>query len=676
MNVNFFLFRAANTIGLSLIIAANTFSLPHMQQAKLAYIEPKTYTGTDLGLTFSGLNASVAVWSPDAEALRLKLYRSDIAGDAYKEIQLLKDDNGVWRCLLDSSSYGSYYTLQAKHNEWRAEVPGPYAKAVGRNGLRGHIIDPAVQQPEGWAYDKSPYLDTAADIILYELHVRDFSIHPESGMVHKGKFLAFTERGTKTPAGLSTGVDHLIEIGVTHVHLLPAFDFFSVDEARPELKQYNWGYDPHNYNVPEGSYATNAADGGVRIKEFKYMVQALHNAGIRVVMDVVYNHTGMVEGMSFEELNPGYFYRKWPDGRLSNASGCGNETASERPMVRKFIVESLKYWMEEYHLDGFRFDLMAIHDMETMREIERTLRAVRHDVYLYGEGWTADGSPLPEKDRSLKKNVIHLPGIAAFSDDMRDGIKGSWHKHESKGFVGGETGLRESVKFGIVGAIWHPQVDYTKVNNSSEPWAAEPIQCINYVSCHDNHTLFDKLKIANPDASEKEIQQMHILSNTIVLTSQGVPFIHAGAEFMRTKGGVENSYKSPDEVNWLEWPRKGQHQEVYLAYQALIRMRKEHPAFKFGRAEEVRNRLQFLDSAPELLAYSIDGRNIDSWKDILMVFNGGKSPQKFDITGFDDKSAAGDWKKAWYGSAPATDTNVDSTTIEVPAYGAVILYRQ
>lgn len=678
MNLRIFLIRALFTKLLCLIIAVATISTHPMQASKLAYVEPESYTGADLGLTFNGLNAAVAVWSPDAEKVRMKLYKNDIVGVAYEEIALVKGEKEVWRCNLDSSSYGSYYTLQGKFNgKWKAEVPGAYAKAVGRNGVRGHIIDPALQHPDGWEYDRSPYLNTVADIVLYELHVRDFSIHPESGIEHKGKYLAFTERGTKTPAGITTGIDHLIELGITHVHLLPSFDFFSVDEARPELNQYNWGYDPHNYNVPEGSYATNATDGGVRIKEFKAMVKALHDAGIRVVMDVVYNHTGMVEGMSFDEFNPGYFYRKWPDGRLSNASGCGNEVASERPMVRKFIIESLQYWIDEYHIDGFRFDLMAIHDMETMREIERKLRSAKNDVFLYGEGWTAEGSPLPENDRSLKKNVIHLPGIAAFSDDMRDGIKGSWSSHESKGFVGGETGLRESVKFGTVGAIWHQQVAYTKVNNSSGPWAADPIQCINYVSCHDNHTLYDKLNIANPNASTQEIQHMQILCNTIVLTAQGIPFIHAGAEFMRTKGSVENSYKSPDDVNWLDWTRKEKYREVYQAYQALIRMRKAHPAFKFGRAQEVRNRLQFLESAPQLLAYRIDGQGIDSWKDIIVVFNGGNDPQQFDLSlALNNQPDGAAWTKAWHGSAPAVDTRVRSSSIEVPAYGAVILYRE
>ncbi len=634
------------------------------------------YEGNDLGLVFTGRKAEIAVWSPSAARVRMNLFESDLEGKPYKVIELIIDSAGVWRASLDSIEYGTYYAFQAMFNgKWRAEVPGPYAKAVGRNGLRGHIIDPTLQNPDGWSDDVSPMLSAPSDILLYELHVRDFSIHPESGMNHKGKFLAFTERNTKTSDGTITGVDHLVALGVTHVHLLPAFDFLSIDEAKPELDQYNWGYDPQNYNVPEGSYASDASDGTVRIREFKAMVKALHDAGIRVVMDVVYNHTGSVDNMSFEELNPNYFYREWPDGKRSNASGCGNEVASERPMVRKFIIESLAYWMHEYHIDGFRFDLMAIHDMETMREVEKTLREIKSDVFIYGEGWTADESPLPEEMRALKKHINHLHGIAAFSDDIRDGIKGSWNKHESKGFVGGETDLRESVKFGIVGAIWHPQVDYSLVNNSKEPWAAEPVQCIGYVSCHDNHTLLDKLQISHPDALPDDLKKMHILSNTIVLTSQAVPFLHAGVEFMRSKGGVENSYKSPDDVNQIDWTLKESNKEVYESYLALVQLRKKHRAFKMGSAEEVRKRIQFIVTEPALIAYAINASGLDEWKEIVVVFNGEKQNATFQIEShLDDPNRTRKWKVAWYGDKPVTDDMQFADKVVVPGYGAVILF--
>lgn len=628
------------------------------------------YEGNDLGLIFSDEAARLKVWSPQAESVLLRLYEDDQPKtDPFREMELAKSDRGTWEVEIGEELLGKYYSLSAKiDGTQRPEVPGPYAKAVGTNGLRGHIVNPAEASPEGWENDASPPLSDFSEIVIYELHIRDFSIHPQSGMEHKGKYLAFTEKGTATPGNIVTGIAHLREMGVTHVHLLPAFDYLSVDESRLDEPQFNWGYDPQNFNVPEGGYSTNPSDGAVRIREFKSMVKALHDAGIRVVMDVVYNHTGKVEGLSFDALVPGYYYRYREDGTLSNASGCGNETASEKPMMRKFMIESLKYWVEEYHIDGFRFDLMAVHDIATMNAIEKELRTIRPDIFLYGEGWTADDSPLPENKRALKKYTYRMPGIAAFSDEIRDGLKGSWSREDSRGFVGNVSLLRESVKFGIVGATEHEWIDYDRVNNSNAPWAREPQQCIGYVSCHDNHTLFDKLKIAHPDALHGDIRKMHILAHTIVLTSQGVPFIHAGAEFMRTKGGEENSYKSPDEVNRIDWGRKEEHAAVVTALRDLIALRKAHVGFRLGSAEEIRARLKFLPSDTTVIAYRIDCPDSDPWAEVFVAFNGGHSDKETEIPD-------GNWHVAWHGWALADNQEKFSGAIKVPEKGAVILFK-
>ena len=628
------------------------------------------YEGTDLGLTFDGGTAKLKVWSPLAESILLRLYKDDRPDtEPFRETELVKAGRGTWQAEIGEELQGKYYTLSATiDGKQRPEVPGPYARATGTNGQRGHIIDPTRANPADWENDAPPPLKSFSDIVIYELHIRDFSIHPESGMQHKGKYLAFSEKGSKTPDGTVTGVDHLREMGVTHVHLLPTFDFLSVDESRPGEPQFNWGYDPQNFNVPEGSYSTNPADGAVRIREFKTMVKALHDAGIRVVMDVVYNHTGRVEGLSFDALVPGYYYRYREDGTLSNASGCGNETASEQPMMRKFMIESLKYWVEEYHIDGFRFDLMAVHDIATMNAIEKSLREIRSDIFIYGEGWTADGSTLPENKRALKKHTHRMPGIAAFSDEIRDGLKGSWSSEDSRGFVGNVSFLRESVKFGIAGAVEHEQIDYNRVNNSGSAWASEPQQCIAYVSCHDNHTLFDKLTVAHRDASDDDIRKMHILAHAVVLTSQAVPFIHAGAEFMRTKGGEENSYKSPDDVNRIDWNRKAEHAKVTSAVRDLISLRNEHPAFRLGTAEEIRRRLRFLPSDTTVIAYSIDAPENDAWSEVFVAFNGGYSDMETALP-------EGIWQTAWYGHAGTEKKMEFSGTVSVPEKGVVIAFK-
>jgi pullulanase len=592
------------------------------------------YSGNDLEVNYSPEKTAFRIWAPTADDAKVLIFEDGIGGTPLFEKKMKRDVDGTWVADFTEDLKGRFYSFRVKFDgDWLNETPGIYAAAVGVNGLRGAIIDMEETNPPGWDNDKKPPLRSFNDIIVYEVQVRDLSIHPESGIKRKGKFSGLTEEGTLSPEGEKTGIDHIEELGVTHVHLLPSFDFRSIDETRLEENKYNWGYDPENYNVPEGSFSTDPFDPKARVREFKEMVLAFHKKGIRVVLDVVYNHTGKTDDSNFNLLVPGYYYRQNEDGTFSNASACGNETASERPMMRKYIIESLKYWMDEYHLDGFRFDLMGIHDIETMNEISYELHNIDPTIFIYGEGWTAGGSPLQEDQQALKKNTYRLDSIAAFSDDIRDGIKGSWNNHESKGFVSGAPDLEESVKFGVVASTKHPQVDYTKVNYSPEPWAAEPYQTMNYVSCHDNHTLWDKLVISNPGASADELTRMHKLANTIVMTSQGIPFLHAGVDFLRTKQGVENSYNQPDSINQIDWSMKHENRDVFDYYRGLIKLRKDHPAFRMSSTAEIQKNLEFIETGiPNVVAFQLKNHaNGDSYKNIIVIYNASKQNQIIDI---------------------------------------------
>ena len=496
------------------------------------------YSGKDLGLTYSPKAATFKIWAPTATAAKLNLYKSDLGGTAIRSINMNKGENGIWQITVAENLKNSYYTFQVNiGNTWSEEVVDPYAKACGTNGLRAQVIDLKETNPVGWAQDKSPNFSVSnkqTDAVIYELHVRDASIHASSGIKNKGKFLGLAEVGTKNSAGQSTGLSRIKELGVTHVHLLPFYDYNSVDETKAAV-QYNWGYDPVNYNIPEGSYSTNPADGKVRIKELKELIKTMHSNGLRIIMDVVYNHTALTKNANFNILVPDYYYRKRADGSFSDASSCGNETASDNAMFQKFMIESVVYWVNEYHIDGFRFDLMGIHDIETMNLISDTLHKIKPSIVLYGEGWTSSSSPLPEEKRALKKNAAQLNGIAVFSDDMRDGIKGSVFNIDDRGFATGNIGNSESVKFGIVAAGKHPQINYSKVNYSKEPYTAGPAGLINYADCHDNNILWDKIALSFKEASVAERTKMHELAYAIVLTAQGASFLHAGTEFLRTK---------------------------------------------------------------------------------------------------------------------------------------------
>jgi pullulanase len=631
------------------------------------------YTGSDLGVTYSPLKTIFKVWAPTASAVKLRLFTAGEGGKATRIIKLDKGAKGVWEVIIKQDIKNQYYTFQVFNNgRWLRERPDIYAKAVGVNGKRGMVVDLKSTNPKGWAIDKKPALKNFTDIIIYELHIRDLSMSPQSGIKHKGKFLGLTETGAKSPDGESTGLDHIKSLGVTHIHLLPSFDFNSVDETKPGANQYNWGYDPLNYNVPEGSYSTNPYDGNVRIHEFKQMVQALHAHGLRVILDVVYNHTSDTSS-NFNQFAPGYFYRHTPKGAYSNATGCGNETASERAMMRKYMIESVVYWAKEYHLDGFRFDLMGVHDIETMNAISASLHKIDPTLFIYGEGWTAGQSPLAENLRAVKVNAGKLDKIAVFNDDMRDGIKGGWSDVKAKGFVSGAVGTVESVKFGIVGATKHRQIDYSLINYSKAPWAAEPYQTINYVSCHDDNTLFDRLKISNPGTSEADLIKMDKLSNAIVLTSQGVALLHAGAEMLRTKQGIANSFNSPDSINQIDWGRKKRYKEVFNYYRGLVALRKNHPAFRMPSTKLIQDHLNFFETNdPNIISYRISGNaNGDNWKDVLVILNGNTVDKTVKIP-------AGRWILAADGDTIDEKgiKKVSSEELTVKATSAYILYTK
>jgi pullulanase len=610
------------------------------------------------------------LWSPTAEAIRLNLYAEGNGGVAIGTHAMEKSSNGVWKKRLDGDLNGTYYTYQVKiDGAWLEETPGVYAQAVGVNGMRAMVLDLQETNPKGWKKDKGPAIQHLNEAIIYELHIRDMTIHPQSGSSLPGKYLGLVAEGTKGPNGVATGMDHLKEMGITHVHLLPTFDHYAIDETKLDSLQFNWGYDPQNYNVPEGSFSQNPFKAEVRIQEFKEMVQAFHKNGIGVILDVVYNHTGRTEDSNFNLENPNYFYRFREDGSYSDAAACGNETASERAMMRKFILESVKYWVDEYHLDGFRFDLMGIHDIATMNEVAKELKQINPNVFVYGEGWTAGDSPLPMEQRALKKSMTQMPSIAAFGDDIRDGLKGSVFEDESTGFVSGAENMEESVKFGVVGCIQHPQLDYEMVNYSKAPWAVEPWQSMAYVSCHDNHTLYDKLKVSRKDASEADIIQMDKLANAVVMTSQGTAFIHAGAEMLRTKNGAHNSYNLPDTINRIDWNWKWEHKAIVEYYKNLIALRKAHPAFRMTTAAEVQANLEFKTVEAGLISFQISNNaNGDVWKNIYVIYNARTTTANYNLEG--------EWQLAVVGDTFFTsEAKIEQGNLNVAALSMAVLYQ-
>ena len=552
----------------------------------------------------------------DAKSVKLRIYKDGQKGRPERTVKMERTANDTWTATVAGDLMGRFYTFDTG----RGECAGVFAKAVGVNGHRAAIVDMDRTDPEGWSDDVRPVVKSPADLVIYEMHHRDYSIDASSGIANGGKFLALTDQ---------KAIAHLTELGVNAVHILPSFDYASVDETRLSTPQYNWGYDPVNYNVPDGSYSTDPYKPETRIREFKQMVQALHKAGIRVILDVVYNHTFNIDGSNFQRTYPDYFYRKTADGKYSDGSGCGNETASERDMMRRFMIESVLYWINEYHIDGFRFDLMGCHDIETMNAIRKAVDEVDPTIFIYGEGWSAGTCALPKEKLGLKANMKAMPGIAAFCDDMRDALRGPFSDDTKGAFLAGKPGEEESIKFGIAGAIAHPQIDMSQVNYSDEPWASQPTQMISYVSCHDDMCLADRLRASIPGISNDELIRLDMLAQTAVLTSQGVPFILSGEEMLRDKKGVHNSFNSPDSINRLDWNNIKRYPQVMEYYKGLIRLRKSHPAFRLGSADLVRRHLEFMPTQPGLVAFRLkDYAGRDDWRNIIVILNAGKGQRK------------------------------------------------
>ena len=567
--------------------------------------------------------------------VEIHIYEDGQGGKAIKTIKMKASGENRWEATVKGDLKGKFYTFDIG----KGETPGVFAKAVGVNGMRGAILDMAETNPQGWENDQRPVIQSPADLVIYEMHWRDFSIDVSSGLKNKGKFLALTE---------PKAIEHLKSLGVNAVHILPSFDYASVDETKLDTPQYNWGYDPKNYNVPEGSYSTDPYNPVTRIKEFKQMVQALHKAGIRVILDVVYNHTFNIDHSNFQLTYPDMYYRKTADGKYSDGSGCGNETASEKPLMREFMLESVKYWIDEYHIDGFRFDLMGVHDIETMQQIRAEVNKIDPSIYIYGEGWSAGSCAYPVDKLAMKANTQQLNGIAAFSDDMRDALRGPFSDDHKGALLAGIPGEEESLKFGIVGGIAHPQVDMTKVNYDKKPWTNNPTEQISYVSCHDDMCLVDRLKASIPSLTDKNIPEkertaelirIDQLAQTAVFTSQGVPFILCGEEMLRDKKGVHNSYNSPDSINHLDWNNLQRYPQLFAYYKNLIQLRKNHPAFRLATGDKVRQHLEFLPAVNSkdvkqdcLVGFLLkDLQGIDAWKTIVVIYNFNKEAKEMAI---------------------------------------------
>lgn len=615
----------------------------------------EVYTGNDLGAVYSPKMTRFKVWAPEAESVKLNLYKQGEGDNLIEQHIMKKSANGTYVFEKQGDCNGIYYTYTVVNHGEEQEAVDPYTKAAGVNGQRGMVINLAKTNPQGFEMDGYRNPEHITDAIIYEGSVRDFTMDESSGVFHNGKFLGLTEANTTNHFGEATALDYISGLGVTHVQILPAFDFETVDEKNQKA-QYNWGYDPDNYNVPEGSYAVSPYDGAVRIQEMKQMVLALHSRGIGVIMDVVFNHTYRRDDSNLQKIVPGYYYRSDETG-YTNGSGCGNEVASDRPMVQKLIVDSLIYWAKEYHIDGFRFDLMGVLDIDTMNVIAERLKEIRPDIYLYGEGWNGGPSSLAEEKRAFKASAKKMPGIGMFNDDIRDTIKGSVFYDDHLGFVNGGTHLENALRYGITGAVAHPQVDYDAYG--SRPWAKEPGQSINYVSCHDNYTLWDKLSVSCPETSEEKKKAMNRLCAAIVFTSQGVPFIQAGEEFLRSKplpekkGFAENSYNMPDAVNSIKWDNIHEYPDMIAYYKGLMALRKAHPVFRMQSEAEMTQNLCFLSDTPEnVVAYLLKGKGADDTpENILVIFNGNDEEILYNLPEgkwkilVDDKTAGADGKK-------------------------------
>ena len=629
--------KVIKTISLSLMLSA----IPQLLMAQntfgeMLYSKVKTLFKLNAPTTVNldGMTGATTQIG-DKKQVKIRIYDAGQGGKAIKTIKMKASGENRWEATVKGDLKGKFYTFDIG----KGETPGVFARAVGVNGMRGAIVDMAETNPQGWENDQRPVIQSPADLVIYEMHWRDFSIDASSGLKNKGKFLALTE---------PKAIEHLKSLGVNAVHILPSFDYASVDETKLDTPQYNWGYDPKNYNVPEGSYSTDPYNPVTRIKEFKQMVQALHKAGIRVILDVVYNHTFNIDHSNFQLTYPDMYYRKTADGKYSDGSGCGNETASEKPLMREFMLESVKYWIDEYHIDGFRFDLMGVHDIETMQQIRAEVNKIDPSIYIYGEGWSAGSCAYPVDKLAMKANAQQLNGIAAFSDDMRDALRGPFSDDHKGALLAGIPGEEESLKFGIVGGIAHPQVDMTKVNYDKKPWTNNPTEQISYVSCHDDMCLVDRLKASIPSLTDKNIPEkertaelirIDQLAQTAVFTSQGVPFILSGEEMLRDKKDVHNSYNSPDSINHLDWNNLQRYPQLFAYYKNLIQLRKNHPAFRLATGDKVRQHLEFLPAVNSkdvkqdcLVGFQLKNlQGIDAWKNIIVIYNFNKETKEMAI---------------------------------------------
>ena len=576
-----------------------------------------TYEGNDLGASWSKDATTFRVWAPTADAVKVNLYESGTAGtdDLIGQLDMTADVNGTWVAAREGDLNGVYYTYLVSVDGKENEACDPYARTTGVNGQRAMVIDLDSTDPEGWENDVDPhYGNNVTDAVIYELHVRDLSSDVSSGIANTGKFLGLIEEGTVNSQGVPTGLDHMKALGITHLHLLPSYDYASVDETDPDAP-FNWGYDPVNYNVPEGSYSTDPYHGEVRVKEMKQMIKGLHDNGISVILDVVYNHVYNAEEFCFNRIVPGYFSRISDTDVYSNGSYCGNDTASERAMVKKYIVDSVKYWADEYHMDGFRFDLVGLIDIETINECMEEVHKTHPNVIFYGEGWTMS-TQLTREGVTLttQPNSTQVPGFAFFSDTIRDSLRGPVSNNRENGYLAGKGGHTSTVRDAFMGKA---------------PWCKSPAQTVNYASCHDNMTLFDRLTQSTPDNTVEERIRMNNLAAAIYMTSQGIPFIHAGEEMLRSKptgdGGFDdNSYKSPDSVNSIKWDNLNDpvYQDVVDYYAGLIAFRKAHPALRMTSAEDVAAHITPLPGLDfNVVACQISAGANGEENDLIAIFN-------------------------------------------------------
>ncbi len=625
-----------------------------------SFVDEMTYTG-ELGAIYSQDDTIFRLWAPFASKVSVNTYSAGFGDNLIDSHEMVSIGQGVFEFTLDGDNNGVYYDYSVTNNNSTIKTHDPYARASGVNSIRSMVIDLDSTDPLGWENDshihsKDTYVPQT-DAIIYELHVRDLSMDDNSNIQNQGKYLAFTEHDTKTDNGSSTGLAHIKELGVNYIHLLPVYDFISVDEIKSD--SFNWGYDPVNYNVPEGSYSTDATDGAVRINEFKQMVQAIHNEGIGVVMDVVYNHTAKSNDSHFNLIAPDYYYRYDNNGNFSNGSGCGNEIASDREMVKRYIIDSVTYWAEEYHIDGFRFDLMGVLDIDTMNEIRTELDKINPNIIIYGEGWTGGSCALPESEQAKKSNTkLFDDRIACFSDDIRDSLKGNVFNATDAGYVNADGKSKLQVMYGITAS--------TQDVRALNAWANEPTQVVTYVSAHDNYTLYDKIQLSTPDATEEELIAMNNLASAITLTSQGISFIHAGEEMLRTKptstGFDHNSYKSSDEVNMLDWSRKDDYIDVFEYYKGLIDLRNTHPQFRYSTSKEIEENLEFIETDDNIIVYTLE--------DFVVIFNPYREEKTIDLP-------QGEYKfyvdKTTAKAEPFGDTV--SNEIVVPSISATVLGR-